>query len=220
MIDLGRYAGDPAFTATTFIIVDFEGSTPAGRPAEPIEIGAVVVRATTVGLRELGRFDALIRPPRHAPVTDVGTQQNGITAAMVADQQPAALVLAGFDATLTAPPYTMVAHHAPTEAGIIGRYAHACPRLASAPMLDTLRLARHAYPALTSYTLDALLTHLKIPIPVARHRALPDAVATKCLFARLLTDGSSRHRWSRLNQLHGLGGLDPPAAAHAQSPLF
>ena len=220
MIDLSRYSRDPAFTATGWLVIDFEGSTPAGYPAEPIEVGAVLLRLDGARLVEVRRWAALIRPPAQAPITGFDFAQTGITAAMVADQPSAEAVLAGFDATLTEPPYVTVAHHAPPEAGILARHAHACPTLAGAPMLDTLRLARHAYPELASHTLDALLVHLGIPIPAGRHRALPDVAATAEVLQRLLTDGSRRHRWARLIQLHQFAGLAAPAAQRAQETLF
>ncbi|MEV4137231.1 hypothetical protein AB0J72_34290 [Dactylosporangium sp. NPDC049742] len=42
MVD--RYATDPAMRATTFVVVDFEGTTPTGAPAEPIELGVVLLQ--------------------------------------------------------------------------------------------------------------------------------------------------------------------------------
>ena len=219
MIDLSRYTGDQAFQATGWLVIDFEGTTPAHHPPEPIEVGAVLLRLDGARLVEIRRFEALIRPPAHAPITGFDFAQTGITAAMLADQPSAEAVLAGLNAILTQPPYLLVAHHAPTEAGILTRYAQACPTLAAAAMLDTLRLARHAYPELASHTLDTLLTHLGVTIPAGRHRALPDAVATAEVLQHLLTEGSLRHRWSRLSQLHQLAGLPPPAG-RAQTSLF
>lgn len=35
---------DPRFAAMTFVVIDFEGLTPAGRPAEPIEVAALALR--------------------------------------------------------------------------------------------------------------------------------------------------------------------------------
>ncbi|MEU8655890.1 3'-5' exonuclease [Actinoplanes philippinensis] len=210
MIDLTRFTTDPAFTATTFVAIDFEATTPTGFPSEPIEVGAVLLRLEGAVLVEVSRFEALMRPPEHAPVTAF---QMGITAAMVADRPPAGTVLAEFDATLSAPPYVAVAHHAATEAGILARYAPCCPTLAAAPLLCTRDLARHAYPGLASYSLDALLLHTQRPVPAGRHRALPDTRATAAFFQRLLTDGAARHRWSRLHQLHQLAGRPAPAAA-------
>ncbi|BCY11036.1 PolC-type DNA polymerase III [Actinoplanes sp. L3-i22] len=218
MIDLRAYAADPAFRTSTFVVVDFEGCTPKGYPAEPIEVGAVVLRPAGAVLAEVGRFAALMRPPAHAPVT---ARQVGITAEMVADRPPAGIVLAELDTSLREPPYVAVAHHASTEANILARYATACPTLAAAPMLCTRRLAQHAYPGLASYSLDALLAHTRIPVPAGRHRALPDALVTAALLQRLLTDGATRHGWSRLSQLKQLAGLPPPGgAAPAQDALF
>jgi DNA polymerase-3 subunit epsilon len=141
----------------TWLVLDFEGTTPTGRPAEPIELGAVLLRLGEgpggCDLIEVGRFEAPIRPhtrrsPRSTPA------RPGITTPMLNGRPDAATVLGGFDATLTTPPYVTVAHHAPTEAGIPRRYAHACPTLATAPILDTVRLARHALPDLDSHRLD------------------------------------------------------------------
>lgn len=217
---LARYAADPAFTATTFMVIDLEGTTPTGRPAEPIEVGAVLLRPGPAGLTVIGEHEALMRPPAHAPLTSLDTQQTGITAAMLAGRPAAGIVLAGLDALLTTPPYITVAHHAPTEASILARYANACPTLATAPMLDTVRLARACHPGHGSYALDPLLTRMGIAIPVDRHRALADASVTARLLARLLADGSTRHRWSQLAQLRQLAGVGPPARRSEQTTLF
>lgn len=218
MIDLRDYAGDPALQKVTFIAVDFEGTTPKGHPAEPIEVGAVMLRPAGAVLTEVGRFEALMCPPLHAPVT---SRQVGITAAMVAGRPPASTVLAEFDAALREPPYVAVAHHASVEANILARYAAACPTLATAPMLCTRRLACRAYPGLASYSLDVLLAHTRIPVPAGRHRALPDALVTAALLQRLLTDGAIRHGWSRLSQLSQLAGLPAPGGTDiAQDALF
>ena len=158
MTGLHRYLDDPAFAATRFVVIDFEGTTPAGCPAEPMEVGAVILRPTPGGMECVSRFEALIRPPAYAPLTEADTRQTGITAPMLAGRPAAPAVLAGLDALLTDPPYLLVAHHACTEAGILRRYAHACPTAAAAPMLDTLALAKRCRPGLASYALDALLT--------------------------------------------------------------
>jgi DNA polymerase-3 subunit epsilon len=215
-----RYLTDPAFTAATWICIDFEGVTPPGFPAEPIEVGAIWLRPHADGLRCLGRFEALIRPPEHAPLTGDSTRLTGITAAMLAGQPRAAIALARLHAALPGPPYVSVAHHAPTEAGILRRYAHACPALAATSMIDTVRLGRALWPGLASYALDALLTHAGIPIPAGRHRALADAEVTARLLERLLADGAQLHRWSRLAQLHDLAGHPPPAPPVTQTALF
>lgn len=220
MTDLSRYSGDPAFTGIGFVVIDFEGTTPAAFPPEPIEVGAVVLRPTAEAMTCGGRYEGLIRPPAHAPLTPADTRQTGITAAMLEHRPAAAPVLAGLDTILTEPPYLTVAHHAPTEASILRRYAHACPIAAAAPMLDTLLLAKACNPGLISYRLDALLTLYRIAIPAGRHRALADAEVTARLFVRLLADGATRHGWSQLNQLRGLAGRPAPTSGIAQTTLF
>ncbi|MEV4708695.1 3'-5' exonuclease [Actinoplanes sp. NPDC049316] len=219
MTDLHRYLDDPAFATTRFVIIDFEGTTPAGCPAEPIEVGAVILRPTPRRMECVSRFEALIRPPAHAPLTEADTRQTGITARMLDDRPAAPAVLAGLDPLLTDPPYLLVAHHAATEAGILRRYAHACPSTA-APMLDTLALAKRCRPGLASYALDALLTFYGMAIPAGRHRALADAEVTGHLQIRLLADGARAHRWCRLDQLRDLAGEPPAADPHAQEFLF
>jgi DNA polymerase-3 subunit epsilon len=55
---------DPRFAATTFALIDFEGLTPAGRSAEPIEVAALALRLVDGRLVETGRFEELSgRPP-------------------------------------------------------------------------------------------------------------------------------------------------------------
>ncbi|MET8768573.1 3'-5' exonuclease [Streptomyces sp. NPDC004658] len=206
---------DPRFAATTFLVVDFEGLTPAGRPAEPIEVAALALRPVGDRLVEVGRFEELMRPPADVPVTARDVQLKGITQQMLCTARPAAEVLARLDARLTAPPYRLVAHHASTEAGIIGRQAEHCPVLAATPLLDTLRLAKAVVPGLGSYGLDGLLGYYGIPKPAGRHRAMPDAEVTVQVLARLLDDGCADGRWSTLLELDAVAGLQPNQRPHA-----
>ena len=53
---------DPAFIATTFIVIDFETTTPAWSPAEPVEVAAV---SGPHGPDEPGRDNQL--PGPHLP---------------------------------------------------------------------------------------------------------------------------------------------------------
>ncbi|MBL7499281.1 3'-5' exonuclease [Frankia sp. CNm7] len=203
---------DPAFLGHTFVVIDFEALTPKGRPAEPIEVAAVAGSFCTRHWAETGRFSALMRPPDDVAVTPFDVAQTGITATELRAQRPASQVMAALDARLTAPPYRLVAHHAPTEAGLIARQHEHCPRLATTPLLCTVRLARIAYPELRSHSLDTVLHHLGIPLPPNRHRALPDVELTIALFGRLLTDGAATGRWSTLADLDRLGGVPPKRA--------
>ncbi|MER7766749.1 3'-5' exonuclease [Kitasatospora sp. NPDC096140] len=200
---------DPRFAELTLLVVDFEALTPAGRPAEPIEVAVLALRPVGGGLVEVGRFEALIRPPADVPVTASDVRQTGITAKLLAHAAPAAEVMARLDAHLTGPPYRIVAHHAATEAGLIAHQAAHCPVLAGTRLLDTIRLAKAVLPGLGSYRLDALLGHYGIPRPVGRHRAMPDVEVTARVLARLLSDGCTAGRWHTLLGLDAVAGRPP-----------
>ncbi|MFD0396495.1 PolC-type DNA polymerase III [Kitasatospora sp. NPDC127121] len=204
---------DPRFAVTTFLVTDFETVTPAGRPAEPIEVAALALRPSGGRLAEVGRFEALIRPPADVPVTSLDVQQTGITEKMLADAAPVAEVMARLDSGLVSPSYRIVAHHAPTEAGLIAHQGTHCPVLAGTPLLDTVRLARALLPGLGSYRLDALLGYYGIRKPAGRHRAMPDAEVTAQVLSRLLTDGCAAGRWRTLLDLDAAAGLQPKQVA-------
>lgn len=129
-MDRLRLLKDPKFTATTYVVIDFEGLTPAGRSPVPIEVAAGAGRFDLDGQWvQQWEFDALMRPPADVPVTRFDVEQTGITAAMLADALPAATVMGGLDALLVASPYRLVAHHAATEATLIGGQRDHCPAL-------------------------------------------------------------------------------------------
>jgi DNA polymerase-3 subunit epsilon len=59
---------DPGFTAATFIVIDFETTTPAGYRPEPIEVAAVWLTVQDGALGRDGRsFQALTARPRTLP---------------------------------------------------------------------------------------------------------------------------------------------------------
>lgn len=206
------------FTATTFVIIDFETTTPRAHRPEPIEVAVLSLQAHGGELVETARFTALMRPPPHAPVTVFDTQQTGITAAMVAAQPSAAEVLARLDRRFTRPPYLLLAHNAPLEASILYDYRQHCPTLSTHDVLDTVRMARQLYPKLPNHRLDTLLTHLNIPIPRDRHRAMPDVEVTASLFARMVVDDT--HRWASLHDVRCAAVYPAKASQPKQASLF
>ncbi|MYU02104.1 hypothetical protein GTY74_33715 [Streptomyces sp. SID8350] len=216
-----RLAVNPAFAETHFIVVDFEGTTPKGAPPEPIELAAPGMQHEPGRgpVRSGFQFQSLIRPPDHAPVTPLDTAQTGITAVDVADAPDAATVLRTLAEALPRRPKVLVAHHAPVEAGIIYRYREHCPRLAYAQLICTRLLARHLWPGLTSYGLDALLAHCGIPQPADRHRALDDVLVTAGLFRHLLTEAARHHTITAFTDLIRAAGVKPRAAAPKQLEL-
>ena len=204
---------------TTFIVIDFEGLTPAGRPQEPVEVAAIALACRGGQLTETGRFSELMRPPADVPVTGEFTRITAITAGMLSGARPACDVMADLERQLMVPGRCrLVAHSAPTEAGLLARQRDHCPQLAATPLLDTVRLARAAAPGLTSYRLDSVLGYYGVPRPVDRHRALPDTEVTATIFALLLTDGASAPGWAALTDLDAAAGR-PPARPRAAPPV-
>lgn len=209
---------------TTFIVIDFEALTPAGRSLEPVEVAAIALACRGGRLAETGRFTELMRPPADVPVTGEFTRITAITAGMLSGSRPACEVMADLEAQFMIPGRCrLVAHSAPTEAGLLAGQRDHCPRLAATPLLDTVRLARAAAPGLTSYRLDSVLAYYGVPRPPDRHRALPDTEVTAVIFARLLADGASAPGWAALTDLDAAAGR-PPASPRAvppvQDPLF
>lgn len=211
---------DDEATATCFIVIDFEGTTPKGHRPEPIEVACLFLRLTNGSFSEVDRFSALMKPPPHAPLTWFDTQQTGITESMLRDQPPAATVLRDLDRRVTEPSHLLVAHNASVEANMIYDHRDHCPRLASTHTLDTLRLARAVFPELPSHGLDAILRHLEIPSPPNRHRAMPDVEVTAQAFGRIVHHGVRAGHWSTLRQLRQIGGADAKATQPQQDTLF
>src|SRR5947209_3485969 len=60
---------DPALVETTFVVLDFEGTTSAAYAPEPIEVAAVALRRDGDRWLRVWSFEALMKPQAHAPVT-------------------------------------------------------------------------------------------------------------------------------------------------------
>lgn len=209
---------DPALGDTTFVVIDFEGTTPAGHPPQPIEVAALALRRHAGQWTRVGEFELLMAPPDFAPLTPFDTQQTGITPAMLEGAPSAAQALAALDALLTDGPYLLVAHNASTEGNMIYHTRRSCPTLAATDLLDTIPLAKRTLPGLANYQLDTLLAHYAIARPADRHRAMADVRVTASLFTRLLTDAPGS-----LTTLHGLqaaAGRRAKANEPIQNSLF
>jgi DNA polymerase III subunit epsilon len=127
---MGSLTEDPAFLATTFVVIDFETTTPAGYPAQPIEVAALALRYRQHRWERTGASESLIRPPAFAPVTPADTAQTGLTAGQLEQAPTPAEVLGALDRRLTAgTPYLLVAQHA-AEANVIHNQREHCPALA------------------------------------------------------------------------------------------
>lgn len=219
---MGGLTGDPAFAATTFVVIDFEATTPTGYPAQPIEVAALALRYESGAWTTSGRpFSSLIRPPAFAPVTPAVTAQTGLTAEQVNRAPHPAEVLSALDRRFAAgKQYLLVAQHAATEANLIHHQREHCPALARVDLLDTIPLARYLYPGLPNYRLDTLLTHYSIKHPANRHRAYADVEVTAEVFIRLVHAADENAGFSDLAALVKIAGRTAKCNMPAQGELF
>ena len=86
---MGGVMDDPAFLGATYIVIDFEALTPAGRSPVPVEVAAIAGKFTPAGdWQQTSRFQSLMRPPDDVPVTSFDRAQTGLTARELARHRP------------------------------------------------------------------------------------------------------------------------------------
>ncbi len=161
-----------------FAIVDVEttGLTPEDRITE---VAALRLRGDVV----LDRFQSLVNPGIHIPL--VAAAVSGIDDAMVADAPAFPQVWPSLERMLAGA--VIVAHNAPFDLHFLSAERKRAGLTAdqSAPVLDTLRLARNLL-ELPRYSLAALGAQLQLEHEPA-HRAMADVLATAALLRRLIT---------------------------------
>ncbi|MEU8658336.1 3'-5' exonuclease [Actinoplanes philippinensis] len=217
---MGGLTDDEAFRKTTFVVIDFEATTPTGSPAQPVEVAVLALRYDGEW-RETGRGTSLIRPPAFAPVTPAFTAQTGLTAAELEAAPTPAEALGALDRRFTAgTSYLLVAQHAATEANLIYHQRQHCPALARLDLLDTIPLAKHCVPGLINYRLDTLLAYFGIAQPADRHRAPADVAVTAQLFRRLIAVAHDNGDVDSLAGLVKIAGRAAPGNAPVQEELF
>jgi DNA polymerase III subunit epsilon len=170
----------------TVVVLDFESTGPvAGFPDEPWQIGLVLLRGGRldpdsfyesllhVGPRPFNRY----APGRHAELRDA-----------LADAPPLATLWPRIRPILTAHP--LCAHNTATEKRCLMR---AYPLETFGPWIDTLKLARIAFPDLRSHRLEDLVARFALAPRLAAllpgrvpHDALYDAAACALLLETLL----------------------------------
>lgn len=117
---------------TTFIVIDFEALTPAGRSPERVEVAAIALACRGGQLTETARFAELMRPPAGVAVAGEFTRITAITAGMLSGARSAREVMSDLEKQLTVPGQCrLVAHSAPTEAGLLAGQRDHCPRAAA-----------------------------------------------------------------------------------------
>jgi len=154
------------------------------------------------------------------PVTPFDTAQTGLKRRDLQNARVAVDVLKECDSLLAQGVNAVVAQNARYEAAIIRRFALAAPRLAALPFFDTVLLAKRVVPGLADYRLDTLATHLRLTIPVQRHRALPDVQLTANLLVALIALGQRSHVISNFSELALIADIEKPKRQTSQGMLF
>jgi len=163
------------------VVVDVEGN--GQQPPEIIELAALPIDngATPEDMRTW-----LVRPRRE--ITGLVTRRvHGITNADVADR-PTWPEIAGQVRELISS-RALVAHAASVEYRVLSDHL---PDYRPALVLDTLRLAKHVWPGLPGYGLDALVTHTALDtsaVPQRHHRATYDTWCAWLLLCALAEQG-------------------------------
>ncbi|MGI5397140.1 3'-5' exonuclease [Streptomyces sp. CA-251251] len=174
-------------TWPALLVVDIEGN--GTNPPDLVETAALPVRNGRPDKSTAGWW--LTRPNR--PVTPFATRVHGLTNTDLADKPAWADVADQVRAFLGNA--WICAHNAHTDYRFLAAHL---PGWEPAGVLDTLRLAKEAFPDLGKYSLDKLIEHVQPDLreaPGARHRATFDAFAT----AQLLIAMASRYdTWDQL----------------------
>jgi len=165
-----------------FVVVDTETTGTDPKTADLVEIAAIRIKAGTI----VDRWSTLVNPGRSI----VGNQMHGITDKDVKgapSPKEAAETFIAF-----AGHATIVGHSVGFDLGFIEEARGDGYRFASDRYLDTLVLAREAYPGWgESYKLTDLARFFGVELE-NNHRALPDAEATARLLLVFAADLPSR----------------------------
>lgn len=150
-----------------------------------VEIGMVKVRNREI----IDRFESFINPGRL--ISPGASAINGITDEMVRYSpyfnQIVDQILAFIEGAV------LVIHNARFDLGFIAAQLRLAQRPNPVnPVLDTILLAKKAYPCLESYSLGNLATALAI-VPTHLHRAMDDVEITYRIFNKILSELETRN---------------------------
>lgn len=160
-----------------FAIIDTE--TTGGKPMEDriMEIAIIIHN----GKRVVETYSTLINPVRK--IDPFVSAMTGITQQMVADAPLFEDVIEKIEELTEGKIF--VAHNARFDYGMIRNEYKRLGRQYNRKQLCTVKVARHVFPGLPSYSLGRLCESLEISLN-NRHRAFGDAEATTLLFEKLL----------------------------------
>jgi DNA polymerase-3 subunit epsilon len=173
------------FRDTVFAALDFESAGAApGMTDAPVQAGIAAMRGTEFLTESF--FRSYINPGR--PVTWAAQRIHGIAGAQLADSPDLKSLWPEFRSRLSG--RVIVAHGAGTEK----RFLRAFPFHGFGPWLDTVLLARRAWPGLGDYSLESLAAVLGFRDELDRlcpglrfHDALYDAAGSLLVLRSLVT---------------------------------
>ncbi len=180
-IEAGVIALPPDWEKRNFIALDFETTGLDARTDRVVEIGLIQFGFDAEGaVRESEALSLLVHPGM--PIPPQATAIHGIHDLDVSFAPSFRDLVAKVEALLAE--RVIVAHNAPFDVGFLkAEFGRAGSALPVFPSLDTVTLARKAFPGLPSYSLGALARHFGIDMGSA-HRALDDARSCMGLFCR------------------------------------
>lgn len=202
------------------IALDLETTGLHPHLSEIVEIGAVRFRPETGEV--LDRFQTLVNPGTPIPANVQAI--HGITDEMVIDAPRVGDAYSALEGFVGTHPL-VIGHNISFDLGFLQFRS----RLLGRPLqflrcIDTVHLARWAFPGLASYKLVNLRTALALPEDSA-HRALDDAIAAATLFARgyrqlMQTGQSAEQFWQRLSKPLPESRLQPPPLSDDLQQLY
>ncbi|HLC30033.1 MAG TPA: exonuclease domain-containing protein, partial [Dehalococcoidia bacterium] len=157
----------------TCVALDLETTGLDPRQDEIIEVGVTKFCGDEV----IATFQRFVKPRRLVPYSV--QLLTGITNQDLQDAPPFAVIAA--DLLLFLDDHPLVGQNAPFDLKFLAEQGIQLQN----PVYDTLDLAKILVPTLSERNLTALASYFGIPYPV-KHRALPDAQATKDVFLGLL----------------------------------
>ncbi len=160
-----------------FVVFDLETTSRDNKQGAIVEIGAVKVTDGQIS----DRWSTLVDPGQQI----VGRQLHGITDAEVTGQPSPAEAVRRFLAW--AGDSILVGHNVGFDAGFLNAANLDAAPVESSRFLDTLTLAREAYPDQDAHKLAELARVFGVE-PEPNHRALPDAEATAGILIQLARD--------------------------------
>lgn len=183
----------------TYVVFDVETTGLSAVYDTIIELAGVKIHQGEI----IDKFESFANP--HQPLSQTITDLTGITDDMVQDAPEVDEVLKDFHAWSN--DSVLVAHNASFDIGFLNQgYKRIDYPKITAPVIDTLELARFLFPELRNHRLNTLCKHLDIEL-TQHHRAIYDAEATGYLFWKmvqsLVEKDISNH--NQLNQHMGEG---------------